>query len=134
MYMDIKKIIQYWLEGAGKDWIACQHLYENKDYPQCLFWGHLVLEKILKALVVKATNSQSPYTHDLLLLASKAGLALNQEQKDSLNEITTFNQFGRYDSEIISFAEKCTPDFAKKYFDVIKNLYTWLMEYFHKMN
>ncbi len=128
--MNIQKIIDYWIGGSKKDWLACRHLYENKDYPQCLFWGHLVLEKLLKALIVKTTRTQAPYSHDLVFLASKTKLKLNKEQKDALNEITAFNQFGRYDNEIVDFAHKCTPEYTKNYFFTIKNLSEWLMEFF----
>lgn len=132
--MDIQKVINYWLQGAEKDWLACKHLYESKDLPQALFWGHLVLEKIIKAHVVRATNQQAPYSQDLAFLGSKIDIQLSQEQKDSLNEINTFNQFGRYDSEIMGFVKKCTPEYAQKYFLIINNLYLWLTENFHKKN
>lgn len=130
--MDIQKLTDSWINGAEKDWLACEHLYAHKDYPQCLFWGHLVLEKILKAIIIHGTNTQAPYTHDLVLLARKAKLKLTQEQRDYLNEINTFNQFGRYDNEIITFIEKCTTEYANKYFNIIKQLYTWLSDFFHK--
>lgn len=130
--MEKNKIINYWLEGAKMDWLACQHLYESKDFPQCLFWGHLILEKLLKAHVVQATSAQSPYSHDLVLLAKKADIALSQEQRDHLNEITTFNQFGRYDNEVMTFLRKCNPAYVEKYFTIIKNLYLWLSENLQK--
>lgn len=128
--MDTQIIIDQWLKTAEKDWQACQHLYEAKDYCQCLFWGHLVLEKILKALVVKNTHAQAPYSHDLVLLAKRAQVTLTEEQRDFLNEISTFNQFGRYDDEIMTFIEKCDADYTKKYFLITKNLYQWLKEFF----
>lgn len=128
--MDIQKAIDYWLSGAEKDLLAYKHLYDNKDYSQCLFWGHLVLEKLLKALVVKVTNNQAPYSHDLVFLASKANIPLSQEQRDQLNEINTFNQFGRYDNEIMTFIEKCTPEYTQKYFLTIQQLSLWLREFF----
>lgn len=132
--MDTQKLIDYWLIGADKDWLACQHLYENKDYPQCLFWGHLVLEKTLKALVVQATQKQAPFTHDLVMLAKVADLPLDQTKRDQLNEINTFNQFGRYDNEITTFVQKCDSEYTGKYFAIIKQLYLWLMENFHNKN
>lgn len=130
--MDVNKIIQHWLASAENDLSAFRHLYEAKDYSQCLFWGHLVLEKTLKALVVRATGRQSPYTHDLALLASKTGLELSQQQRDHLNEINTFNQFGRYDDEILTFVKKCTPQYTETYFLVIQQLYVWLKDHFQK--
>lgn len=129
--MDVQKTIEYWLESAKKDWIACQHLYENKDYPQCLFWGHLVLEKLLKGLVVQATQEQAQYSHDLVFLASKGALQYTEEQRNYLNEINTFNQFGRYDTEIMNFMKKCTPEYTQKYFFIIQQLSIWLMDFYH---
>lgn len=128
--MDTKKIIASWKEGANKDWLACKHLYESKDYAPSLFWGHLVIEKLLKGLVVKHLETQAPYSHDLVFLAKKANLTLIQEQRDQLNEINTFNQFGRYDNEIVNFANKCTPEYTKKYFGIINNLFQWLVKKF----
>ena len=130
--MDLEKIVISWVEGAEKDWLACQHLYDAGDYPQCLFWGHLVLEKVLKAIVVKVTLEQSPFSHDLVFLASKAHVGLDKVKRDLLNEVNAFNQFGRYDSEVVDFMKKCNPEYAQKYFDVIKNLYKWLIDYFQK--
>lgn len=130
--MDLEKIIHAWIEGSERDWLACQHLYDSKDYPQCLFWGHLVLEKILKAIVVKVTENQSPFSHDPVFPASKGHVYMDEEKRNLLNEVNTFNQFGRYDSEIVDFMKKCDPEYAEKYFNVIKNLYKWLIECYQK--
>lgn len=42
--------IQYWIAVAENDWRVSEHLYEKKDYPYALFFGHLTIEKLLKAL------------------------------------------------------------------------------------
>ena len=34
--MDVQKTTQYWLMGAEKDWLACQHLYENNELQNTL--------------------------------------------------------------------------------------------------
>lgn len=130
--METEKVVKYWLEGAEKDWQACQHLYEKGDYSQCLFWGHLVLEKLLKALIVQAMKRQAPYSHDLVLLSREAKLELSSEQKDQLNEITTFNQFARYDNEIVNFIEKCTLEYTQNYFHIFNRLRLWLIGFFPK--
>lgn len=132
--MDIQKMINYWLEGSKKDMITVEVLFEGKQYPQCLFWGHLVIEKLLKAFIVKETQNQAPYSHDLVFLVSKTNLQLTKAQRDTLNEITTFNQFGRYDNEIADFEKKCTPEYTSKYFFLIKELYIWLTEFFQNKN
>ena len=47
---NIDNIIYYWLDSAEQNYTTMQNLYNSKDYSWSLFLGHLVLEKILKAL------------------------------------------------------------------------------------
>ena len=61
--------------------------------------GHLVIEKLLKALYAK-NNKNAPYapkSHDLLHLAEKTELKLTDRQEDLLDTITRFNMNARYD-------------------------------------
>lgn len=41
--------IKYWLKSAEHDLESAETLFENRRYDWCLFLGHLVLEKVLKA-------------------------------------------------------------------------------------
>jgi len=50
--MDIEKVKAYWLKSANEDRIVAAHLAEKGDFRYALFFGHLYLEKLLKALVV----------------------------------------------------------------------------------
>jgi len=38
-------------------------MFQTEKYPYALFFGHLAIEKLLKALVVKQTKEHAPYTH-----------------------------------------------------------------------
>lgn len=67
---------KYWLESAKDDWKVARHLYENGDYPYALFFGHLTIEKILKAIYAERTGDNPPFTHRLVFLADKASLKL----------------------------------------------------------
>ena len=51
--MTKEEYIKYWIEIAEKDWNILWKLYSSKDYLYCLFFGHLVIEKLSKALWVK---------------------------------------------------------------------------------
>lgn len=51
--IDIAKIIQHWNQSSDNDFETMIHLYESGDYTWALFIGHIVLEKLLKASVVK---------------------------------------------------------------------------------
>jgi len=86
--VNVEEIVQYWLESAEEDWPVIKHLVESGDYRHALFFGHLYLEKLLKALVVRATESHAPRTHNLLFLAERADLDLSEETSDLLLRVT----------------------------------------------
>lgn len=50
MTFDFVKTINYWSDSAAYDLETGESLLELKRYPYALFFGHLALEKILKAL------------------------------------------------------------------------------------
>ena len=74
--MDKREHIDYWLKIAEKDLDMMKYLEEGKRYVQALFFGHLYLEKIAKALWV-ANNLENvpPKTHNLLKIIKEANLA-----------------------------------------------------------
>jgi len=123
--MDKKRTIKYWLESSIKDWKVAQHLFEKKDYHYALFFGHLTIEKILKALYVDKCNTVPPFTHSLNLLAEKASLKLTDEQKKLFETITDFNIEARYPSEKFSFEKKCTRKYTKEYLLKIGETKEW---------
>ena len=89
--VDIDKIYNHWINTSDKDYITMTHLYNTKDYHWSLFIGHIVLERLLKAYVVKKTGDHAPFTHDLTKLARVSGLTFSEEYLDWLDTITTFN-------------------------------------------
>ncbi len=68
---NIDKIIEYWKDSSNQNYITMQNLLKSKDYSWALFIGHLVIEKLLKALYVKKHQKYAIFTHDLLRLALK---------------------------------------------------------------
>jgi HEPN domain-containing protein len=63
--IDISKQIAYWQSGAKEDWDATQDLIKKGRVRHGLFFAHLALEKILKALVCQQTQALAPRTHNL---------------------------------------------------------------------
>jgi HEPN domain-containing protein len=118
--------IKYWLDSAKDDWKVAKHLFENGDYPYSLFFGHLTIEKILKAIYVDKLNESPPYTHRLVRLAEKISLGLTEEQLELLETITDFNMEARYPDEKFSFKKRCSRNFSKKYLRKIEDLKKWL--------
>ena len=125
-------LIKYWLDTAEQDYRTMLHLYESQDYHWCLFIGHLVIEKLLKALYVKNVNAYVPKSHDLLRLADKALINTNEKQKNILDKITTFNISARYPDYKVRFYKKCDYRFTTFHITKIKELRKWLMSFLKK--
>lgn len=90
--------------------------------------GHLALEKLLKALVVKYTQSHAPYIHSLPLLASKLTIKIPEEIEKKLARFMEFYFEVRYPEEQKKFYKKCTKDFTEENLNEIKKVFTWLKE------
>lgn len=126
--IDINRIFDHWIDNADKDFETLKNLYASKDYTWALFIGHIVIEKLIKASVVKNRKDHAPFTHDLTKLASFSGLAFSEEQLDWLDTITAFNLNARYDSYKQAFYKKCTPVYTEEWFDKILKLRTWIKD------
>lgn len=120
--------IQYWLNSAENDWKVAGHLYEKGDYSYALFFAHLTLEKVLKALCVEVMQENPPFTHRLVFLADKAGLSLTDEQLELLEAVTDFNLEVRYPDEKFSFYKRCNKEFTRQYLVRIEEMKKWLLQ------
>ncbi|GAI24688.1 unnamed protein product [marine sediment metagenome] len=125
--MKISEHIQYWLNSAEHDLEAAESLFVAGKFDWCLFLGHLVLEKALKAFYVKDNeNRLPPKTHNLLKLAEKTTIPLNSEVKLFLDEVNDFNLEVRYPEYKQEFYKTCTKEFAEEYFKKIKEHHKWM--------
>lgn len=119
----IKHAVTYWQEVAAHDYKTMEVLFESKRNSDSLFYAHIVLEKILKALVVKYTRKHAEYTHNLMKLAEDARLVLTKEEQDLLDIVNDFNIRTRYPDAKLQFYKKCTRSYTVAYLKQIKELY-----------
>lgn len=126
--INIEKTYNHWITTSDKDYNTMIHLYESKDFHWSLFIGHIVIERLIKACVVRETRKHAPFTHDLSKLANLSGLNFTDEYLDWLDTITTFNMNARYDSYKEAFYKKCTFDFTTEWIEKIKKLQSWIKE------
>lgn len=120
------KLIEYWIAGSDDDYETMIAMYDSKRFSWSLFIGHLMIEKLLKAYYVKVKSDYPPFIHNLLRLAEKAELNLTDDKKEQLVTITAFNINARYDDYKMSFKKQCTPEFADKWIDKLKELRPWI--------
>ena len=50
-------LMNYWIESSDEDYEAMKVLFNNHKNTWCLFIGHLVIEKLLKALYLKKSKN-----------------------------------------------------------------------------
>jgi len=125
--MKIEEHIKYWAESADHDLDSAESLFVAGKYDWSLFIGHLVLEKILKALYVQDNQNQlPPKTHNLVKLAENTNIVLSADQNFFLDEVNDFNLEVRYPEYRREFYKKCTQDFAEPYFVRIKEMFQWI--------
>ena len=127
--MDRAEHCRFWLEGADHDLDVAESLFIAAKYDWCLFLGHLVLEKTLKALVALRDDKIPAKTHNLVRLAADAGIGLSEDQKVFLDEVNDFNLEIRYPDFKREFYALCTREFAERYFRKIKEFRLWLISH-----
>ncbi len=122
------KLIEYWIDGSDDDYETMMAMFKSKKYNWSLFIGHLMLEKLLKALYVKVKSEYPPFIHNLLRLAEKSGIELSTNKKEQLVTITAFNINARYDDYKNSFKQRCTRDFTTEWIEKLKDLRLWIKQ------
>ena len=106
--LNINNVKSYWIDAAEEALTVAEHLFEKGDYSYALFFGHLAIEKILKAIYVDKKKEHAPPIHNLQRLARGAGLSVSEEKNQQLLSITSFNIEARYPDIKSSFRNKCT--------------------------
>ncbi|MFH2140886.1 MAG: HEPN domain-containing protein [Bacteroidota bacterium] len=108
-----KSVIKYWVTMSDNDYDVMMDLFKSKRNNWTLFLGHLVIEKLLKACYVKKNKEHPVITHNLLKLALKSDIEVDDELQLQFDEITTFNMNARYDDyntdctfNIVQFRQK----------------------------
>lgn len=126
-----KEVIKFWLDSAQEDWEFALGVWKSgKQLHNALFFGQLVLEKILKALHYQNKEDHPLYIHDLAVLAERAGLKLNKELNDDLKEITSFNLKARYEDYKARFRQKATRGFTNLWMNKTIKIRSYLLELF----
>ncbi|HAJ99202.1 MAG TPA: DNA-binding protein [Bacteroidales bacterium] len=112
---DADTIFNHWIDSSDKDFKTMLDLHETKNNHWALFIGHLVIEKLLKALYLKRTNVYPPLIHDLRRICEKAYIELDDNQKIVLDSISQFNIKARYDDYKQSFYTLCADSFTNEW-------------------
>jgi HEPN domain-containing protein len=123
---DTNKLIEFWLDSSEKDFKTMMDLFRTNNNNWSLFMGHLVIEKLSKALFVKNKKEYPPLIHDLRRILEKADVEIDDDKKVILDTVTRFNIKARYDDYKQNFYKLCTDTFTKEWVDKIKEIRLWI--------
>lgn len=94
--IDINQQVAYWKSSADEDRLVAEKLIQQGYIRHGLFFTHLALEKILKAIVCVRTGDIAPRLHNLVRLAEIARLVPSQDHLDVLADMNAYSLEGRY--------------------------------------
>ena len=123
-------LINYWIESSDRDYESMKKNYETKQYTWALFIGHLTIEKLLKALYAKV-NKNNPYPpkiHNLVILAKRCNIELDDKKISILMTCNSFNISARYEDYKNEFYKRCTEKYTYEQIKNIEEVRTWLKE------
>ncbi len=123
--INITKQIEYWISEADEDIITADWLIKGKRYKEGLFFCHLSVEKVLKAIIVIVTKDIPPKAHDLFYLAKTAKIDLNENDLDFLGILMKYQLEGRYPQFL---SEIPSENIVNSYFYKTKEIIIWLKE------
>jgi len=120
--------IDFWVSQAENDWDAVNTLFFGKNYLQSLFFAHLVIEKLCKALWIKHNiENIPPRTHNLNYLLSFTPIKLNDDKSEFILTLNRFQLEGRYPEYLTKLHNICNEPFTKSIINTTNELRLWLL-------
>jgi HEPN domain-containing protein len=120
------KAVDNWLTSSEYDIKTAQALLKSRRYIYVIFMCHLSVEKALKALVVKRLKKVAPKTHDLLYLASLAGVKIPKDHESIMAHLNEASVPTRYPEDISRLVKSYNKRAAERYLRETKDLLKWL--------
>lgn len=123
--IDKEKHISYWIKGANEDLITAELLIQERRILHGLFFCHLVIEKGIKAHVVKVTGEIAPKSHNLIYLSEKSSLSFEEDTVLFLGILMKYQLQGRYPDYRPEIPK---PSDYSEYLTKTKSILQWLVE------
>jgi HEPN domain-containing protein len=127
--MTKEQYVDYWMNTAHNDWVTVEAMFVAGRYLHCLFWAHLTLEKLAKALWVRTHQENiPPKVHNIAWLLEESDLGLGDDMMAFLNKFNDFQLSGRYPDYTNNIYKRCTKEFTSDLLDKVKEVRQCLIE------
>jgi HEPN domain-containing protein len=119
--------ILYWKNSSNEDLETALYNYSGKRNVPALFFLHLSVEKMLKAVWVKDNQSNTPpFTHDLQKIAGETDLEWDAAHFDYLSVVNNWNIEARYPDYKLTLHKIATSAYMQMHVERVKDLLLWL--------
>lgn len=119
---------QEWMKQADYDIDTAEQMLSAGRYLYVVFFCHLAIEKMLKAVVTERTAQPPPRTHNLILLAQIAQLSIPEEHAEFIGKIGDASIVTRYPQDLSRALAEYTEPMARTYLKRSKEVLQWIRE------
>jgi HEPN domain-containing protein len=117
--------IEYWFTLGRVDLESARRSLQGDSFLHCIFGCQQALEKVLKGLIVQITGEAPPRMHNLVRLASLAGLALQLDHEQLLAKLSLEYIEMRYPEELDTIVELNNRSAAEEHLRQTEELFRW---------
>ena len=127
--MTKEQYIDYWIDTSNNDWVTVEAMFAAGRYLHCLFWAHLTLEKLAKALWVKYNvENIPPKVHNIVWLLEEAQVEILPDDKIFLEVFNRFQLSTRYPDYLRNIEKICTKNLTIEQLDKVKEIRQCLLK------
>jgi HEPN domain-containing protein len=120
--------IVHWVNTAQYDWTGAESAFETKNYLHCLFWAHLVLEKLAKAHWIRTHEDNiPPKIHNIVWLLEDSNIYLGEDIMKFLEMLNRFQLSARYPDYVNDMYKICTKEFTGEQLEKVREIRTCLL-------
>jgi len=119
----IEEKINFWEKEAKRALSVAEDLLKSCRYSEALFFGHLALEKLFKAKIIRITKEEPVYSHDLIILAKYAKIPLQGTEMDFLARVNVYNIRARYQDYRMSLHKQANKKFTTEEISRVKKFF-----------
>ena len=96
----MSRAVEQWIERARYDIETAEVLLHNQRYLYVLFCCQQAVEKALKAVIAQRSREMPPRLHNLVLLADRAGIVLDEPRAALFRLLNGYYLNSRYPEEL----------------------------------
>lgn len=118
--------VENWRKSSRYDLRAASQMLRGGYHIYTIFFCHLAVEKMLKAVTEKVSGKTPPKTHNLRYLLERAGLKPPQDMFESIGALSDLSIPTRYPLDLESNSKTYTKERAKEYLRRAKEAVRWI--------